>query len=79
MTRIQAVRSKWSGDPKGMMAAWNVTRGRQAKPCIVCGSKLVLPVLRLGPWLVHCNHCGSEIPIAVMLNRQAWRITERIK
>ena len=32
--------------------------------CIVCGSKLLLPIWRGHPdnKKIHCNHCGSEIP-----------------
>ena len=45
------------------------------KCCPICESNLLLPLLRppKPDWLVHCNHCGSEMLIAVLLNQEAWK------
>lgn len=41
-----------------------------ATHCLVCDSDLLLPVMRSVPvWKVHCNTCGSEVPLHVHLDR----------
>ncbi len=78
MTYVTAIKSKWLDTPTIIEDA---ERALQRHPeCVACGSTLLLPLLRppIDAYRVHCNHCGSEIPMAVMLNREAWRITAQM-
>ncbi len=60
----------WIGSPKTFHQAKMAVIG---KYCIVCGCPALLAILRppIPNWLVHCNHCSTEMPIAVLLNRKA--------
>lgn len=64
---------KWRGYPRNKHEAEMAIIG---KYCIVCGSPMLIPVVRppIPDWKVHCNHCGTEMLIAVLLNRKAWKI-----
>ncbi len=62
---------KWIGSSKTWSQAKMAVIG---KHCIACGSPALLAMLRIDTdWLVHCNHCSTEMPIAVLLNRKAWK------
>ncbi len=65
-------------DPKWRNAPTNELQARRAligKRCIVCGSPLLLAIIRspIPDWKVHCNNCATEMLIAVLLNREAWK------
>lgn len=64
---------KWRNVPTTKRQAERAVEG---KLCLVCGSPLLLPIIRppIDVWKVHCNHCGTEMPIAVLLNRKAWKV-----
>jgi hypothetical protein len=42
--------------------------------CVVCGSALILPIKRapMPHWILHCNHCGSEVPMFVADDIARW-------
>lgn len=62
---------KWLNAPKSKSAA---DQAIKSKWCPICSSKLLLALVRppLVDWRVHCNHCGMEVAIAVLINREAW-------
>lgn len=64
---------KWRNAPQDKHEADMAVIG---KHCIVCGSQSLLPIIRppIPVWKVHCNHCATEMPIVVILNRKAWKI-----
>jgi len=64
---------KWANNPN---SAHEADIAIQGKRCIVCNSPLLIPFLRppRPDFIIHCNHCGSEILAAVMLNREAWKV-----
>lgn len=64
---------KWRSEPHNQHEAEMALIG---KHCIVCGSPMLLPIIRppIDQWKVHCNHCATEMPIAVLINRKAWKI-----
>lgn len=66
---------KWNGSPETSDEAAEAIKG---KLCIICGSNLLLELIRRPrpDWIAHCNHCGSEVMIAVMLNRVAWKLNK---
>lgn len=66
------MKGKWKGNPKDFDQAKTALIG---KCCIVCGSPLILAIIRppIPEWKMHCNHCGTEMNIAVLLNRKAWK------
>ena len=86
MTIQQAIQSKWNDVP---MTKEEAEAALKRQPCcLACGSQMLLPLVRppidtvrrfsapsVHVWRAHCNHCGSEVPIAVMLNNEAWRVT----
>lgn len=63
---------KWRGNPKDKHEADMAVIG---KHCIVCGYPVLIPIVRspVPDWKYHCNHCGAEMLIAVLLNRKAWK------
>jgi len=75
MTTQEAIRSKWNNVPTTKEEAESALKRQPC--CLACGSQMLIPLVRppIKAWSVHCNHCGSEIPIAVMLNNEAWRVT----
>jgi hypothetical protein len=77
MTLKAAIQQKWDDTPVTLEQAKAVLARPACSACLACGSKLVLPISRppIDAYRAHCNHCGSEIPIAVMLNREAWQVT----
>ncbi len=79
MTKQQAIQNKWFGVPTSKSEADIFISTRPL--CLCCGSDLLVALVRppIDAWRVHCNYCGSEVPIAVMLNNDAWRITAQIK
>lgn len=64
--------AKWRDMPKNKDEADMALLGKR---CLVCGSSLLLATNRppIDIWKVHCNHCATEMPIAVLLNREAWK------
>ncbi len=77
MTLLQAIKSKFDGVPRDYDAALELLKTRC---CALCGSRLLVAIHRHElVWNAHCNHCGSEVPFAVLLNQKAWRLTARIK
>ena len=77
MTILETIRGKWNGAPKTLKAAEKLCK---AGSCIICNSRLLVAFRRYhdSPWIAHCNHCASQVPLAVMLNREAWKITAKI-
>ncbi len=75
MTTRQAIAQRWGGTPVTLEAAADALKDYPA--CIACGSHLLVAIKRppVDAFRAHCNHCGSEIPIAVMINREAWQVT----
>lgn len=75
MTLQTALKTQWSGVPKDYQSALKAIQNAKCGRCVVCGSALVLPIIRppIPQWRIHCNHCGSEIPFHAVLNREAWR------
>jgi len=75
MTIQQAIQGKWDDVPTTKEEAEAALKRQPF--CLACGSQMLIPLVRppIDAWRVHCNHCGSEIPIAVMLNNEAWRVT----
>ena len=75
---IRTMSQKWKGAPKSHLEAGVALTDRK---CPMCRSDMLLSIIRppSETWRAHCNHCGSEFPIAVILNREAWRLTARIK
>lgn len=63
---------KWRMSPEDKQEAEFLIAGRK---CLVCGSPLLLPIIRppINVWKVHCNHCATEMPIVVLINRKAWK------
>ena len=63
---------KWNGTPTDKHEAEMALIG---KHCIVCGAPMLLALIRppRPEWLAHCNHCGTEMLIVVLLNRRVWR------
>lgn len=73
----QAAADKWKNYPKTYAGAKAALSESGGCACVVCGRKhLVLPITRppSDNWRVHCNHCGSEVPLAVVMNLKAWRV-----
>jgi hypothetical protein len=64
---------KWRNAPEDIKQAEAAIVGLQ---CPMCYSPLLLPIIRppIPVWKVHCNHCATEIPIVVLLNRVAWMV-----
>jgi hypothetical protein len=64
---------KWRNAPEDIKQAEAAIVGLQ---CPMCYSPLLLPINRppIPVWKVHCNHCATEIPIVVLLNRVAWMV-----
>lgn len=62
---------KWRNAPQDIKQAEAAIVGLQ---CPMCYSTLLLPIIRppANVWKVHCNHCATEIPIVVLINRVAW-------
>lgn len=77
MTTKAAIQSQWDCVPVDVESA---TRFASTARCVLCQSKLLVAIKRppIDAFRVHCNHCGSEVPIAVMINRAAWTITARL-
>ena len=75
MTTLEAIKTKFSRTPKTQLEARLALQRHPCCKCVVCGSRLVLAVLRppCPHWMIHCNNCGSELPFHVALNREAWR------
>lgn len=71
------IEPKFRGAPESYPQAKARLRG---KGCPLCGSHLLLPIMSEPAivWKAHCNHCGSEVPIVVLLNRDAWRKTAKL-
>lgn len=63
---------KWMCLPDVKSEADKVLLGKR---CPACNSPYLLPLKRLPvpDWKAHCNSCGSEFLIAVILNRDAWQ------
>jgi len=63
---------KWKNAPKNKDEAKQIAFG---KHCLTCGSDMLVYFIRppIDVWKVHCNHCATEMPIAVLINRQAWK------
>lgn len=74
MTRAQAIRTKFNGAPEDINQAIASVRG---KKCPVCKSKL-LGVIKRHEYTAHCNHCGSQYLVFVLLNQEAWKVTAKI-
>jgi len=74
MTRT-AIKTKWAKAPKSFEQAKALIARAPCCLCVVCGSALVLPIIRspCTDWRIHCNNCGAEVGFHVVLNRQAWR------
>lgn len=74
MTRERAIAKKFSCAPKSRDEADNWIRIRALR-CVACGSDMLLTILRrpMPDWRAHCNFCGSEYPVFVLLNRGAWQ------
>lgn len=81
MTLKAAIQQKWDGTPTTLAEAWSVLARPHCSACLACGSDMLVPIVRppIDAYRVHCNHCGSEIPIAVMLNQEAWKTTANMK
>lgn len=64
---------RWRNTPRCFEEAKDALEN--AGPCLACGARLLLPIVRppVEIWKAHCNHCGSEVPLAVMLNREHWQ------
>lgn len=77
MTVSDAIQQKWDNTPLTLAQAKVVLERSDCSACLACGSRMILPIYRppIEAYLAHCNHCGSEIPLAVMLNRSAWQVT----
>lgn len=64
--------AKWDNSPRNLLEANKAIHGKE---CPVCGCPLLLLAITRKPfpdWRVHCDHCGSEMLIAVLINREAW-------
>jgi hypothetical protein len=63
---------KWLNEPSDYSEAEKAVKGR---PCPLCAARMLISIIRypLQNWRAHCNHCGSEFLIAVLLNRKAWK------
>lgn len=63
----------WENNPTNKQEAEEAIK---EKTCFFCGSPLLIVFVRkpaLEHWKVHCNTCGTEIAIGVMLNANRWR------
>lgn len=78
MNLQQAIATKFDNVPETAEAAREAILAYPCKGCVVCGSRLVLSVVRVVGVYVHCNHCGSEVPFAAVLNQEAWQITAKL-
>jgi hypothetical protein len=74
-----AIKKKWKNAPKTFERAKAVLAGSHGYACPVCNSTMLFPVIRQPSelWKAHCNTCGSEITIAALMNRTAWRTVSR--
>lgn len=82
MTQREAITARFHNLPYDIEEAKAAVYRGPCHNCIVCGSDLILPIVRIpqvgGPWLAHCNHCGSEVTMHAIINRKAWMITARM-
>lgn len=77
----QAIDNKFANNPATYKQVKESMENPPCNKCLVCGSKLVVPILRssLPDYRIYCNHCGSEIPMFAVINQKAWRILARLK
>lgn len=75
MKAEQAINKKWKDAPRTFEQAKAALSRPICSACPVCNSSLLLAIIRPPSelWKAHCNSCGSEITIAALMNRKAWR------
>jgi transcription elongation factor Elf1 len=75
MNTNEAVAKKWQDVPKTLEDAKAALALPSCSACVVCNSKMILPVIRppVKTWLIYCNNCGAEIGFHAVINRKAWR------
>ncbi len=73
MNENEAAATRFNGNPR---TAGEIKTALHGARCPVCSSDLLIGVYRppIPDCKAHCNHCGTELPIFVLLNQKAWRI-----
>jgi transcription elongation factor Elf1 len=65
-------RKLWKGQPK---TADEARIALSEETCPICNAKMLVSIVRQPntDWKAHCNCCGMEVTIAVILNRAEWQ------